>query len=193
LQRSRAATFEEYVRWYLGRERRKGRPGADLNTASWEAIAAEMRDTHPGKLRAWFEGAEWSVVTLDEPQDALTLVCVDNTETRRNRLVIGSAPNNRLARNVILAAHTHQHFENEEVCRAASRRSQPPFEGNERLVLCSLNEDERRQNPDASYYLHDGFGRLLPWLYAVVYEGRPYQPAEAFLALNRRSAPLGSR
>ncbi len=49
-------------------------------------------------------------------------------------------------------------------------------------MLCSLNAGERRENPHGTWYLHDGFGRLVPYLYGAIYEGREFSPIEALLA-----------
>jgi hypothetical protein len=154
-----------------------------------------MRQFHPAKLRPWFERGRWNIISLDGMQEAMTLVCVDSWETRRNRLVQESGPNNRLARSVIAAARESGYFDNPDAGASNSverhyrrdhiqafRQNWPEFRGQERLVLCSLNADEKRQNPAGTYYLHDGFGRLLAYLYGIAYEGRPYSPIEAFLA-----------
>ena len=212
MRRLRCASFEDYVRWYLRRERTKRRQQADLGERSWISLLNEMRGTHPDKLRTWFERAKWSIVLLEDPEEALSLVCVDGPDTRRNGLVTGMGVNHRIARAVVSAAREFVYFDNEVIRRTnavewhfrqdsleAYRRNWPRFEGANRLVLCTLNEDERSENPAGNYYLHDGFGRLLPWLYAIVYEQREYAPIEAFLAEEnradgfiRRSAPWDS-
>ncbi len=201
MRRLRDAGFEEFVRWYLARERRKRRQPEDSERRHWDPILAEMRGAHPDKLRPWFERARWSVVSLESIEEAASLVCVDGPETRRNKLITGLGPDHRLARNVVAAARAIGYFDNDEVSKSnaveghfrqerleAFRRAWPRFEKAERLTLCTLNAGERLENPGGSYYLHDGFGRLLAWLYAIVYEGREYQPIEAFLA---EEAPTG--
>jgi len=192
MRRIREATFEEFVHWYLTRERRKrNRPKADARPTT----LAEMRRTHPDKLRPWFDRGRWSVVSLEALDEALGLVCVDGPETRRWRLVADSGPDNRLMRTVIAAACTTGYFEDLEVRRTNSveahfrheriesyRRQWPSLREDERLVVCTVNSDERAANPGANYYLHDGFGRLLPYLYLVTYESRAWRPIEAYLA-----------
>lgn len=195
MQLVRSACFEEFVRWYVVRDRRKRNQDADLNGRSWDSLLTEMYGAHPGKLRPWFEYARWSIVSLDEISEALTLVCVDNPETRVPKLVSGVGLDNRLSGNVIAAAHETGYFDHPDAGRSdaiekyyrqerieAYRCNWPQLRDAERLTLCSLNEDERMENPGGSYYLLDGFGRLLAWLYLVLYEGREYLPIEAFLA-----------
>jgi hypothetical protein len=195
MQTLRSATFEEFVRWYLEREQRKRGQEPSVEQRSWTSLLHEMRGAHAAKLRPWFEKARWSIVSLCTDAEAMSLVCVDSPETRRNRLVSGDGPDNRLARAVVTAAHESGYFDNLGVRRTNAveghyrqerieeyRRSWPQLRGGERLTLCTLNASEKTENPGGTYYLHDGFGRLLPLLYAIVYECRTYSPIEAFLA-----------
>lgn len=191
----RASGFEEFVRHYLARERRKGGRNADLSMLTDDALGKEIRMMHPSKLRPWFVAARWSIVSLVTLQDAMALVCVDNWELRKNKLINGTDSNCRLAGAIVTAARENTYFDNEEVmgCNSveshfrqeridAFRRQWPALRGAERLILCSLNSDEKADSPNGTWYLHDGFGRLLPWLYCIVFEGRPFQPVEAFCA-----------
>ena len=195
MQVLRGASFEEFVRWYVARERQKRRQDPNLGERSWDSLLTEMRGAYPGKLRPWFARGRWNVVLLDTLAEALTLVCVDNPEARRNGLVTGVSKDNRIARKVIARARELNYFDPGDAGRSnaieghyrqerieAYRRSWPQLRDRERVTLCGLNEDERSGNPRGSYYLHDGFGRLVPYLYLVVYEGREYNPVEAFLA-----------
>jgi hypothetical protein len=191
----RASSFDEFIHWYLARERWKRKEDLDLRGRSWSSLHSEMRRLHPDKLRSWFEHARWSIVSLEVVEEVMSLVLLDDNEVRRNGLVKGDGPDNRLARAVVAAAHDSGYFDNKEVTSRnaveghyrqerieAYRKSLPQLRGRERLVICDLNADERAGNPGGTYYLHDGFGRLLPYLYAIIYEGRDYCPVEAFLA-----------
>jgi hypothetical protein len=191
----RGSSFEEFIRWYLARERLKRKQDPDLGGRSWSSLLSEMRRMHPDKLRSWFERARWSIVSLEAIGEAMSLVLLDDEEMRRNGLLKGTGPDNRLAHTVVAAAHESRYFDNREVVSRdaveghyrqerieAYRKSWPQLRGGERLAICDLNADEKVGNPGGSYYLHDGFGRLLPYLYAVTYEGRDYRPIEAFLA-----------
>jgi hypothetical protein len=197
--RVRGSSFEEFIRWYLARERWKQKQEPDLSGLSLSLLHAEMRRLHPDKLRSWFARARWSIVSLEAIGEAMSLVLLDDNEVRRNRLVSGAGPDNRLARAVVAAAHDTGYFDNQEVTSRnaveghyrqerieAYRRSWPLLSGGERLAICDLNADEKAVNPGGTYYLHDGFGRLLPYLYAIIYEGRDYCPIEAFLAEENR-------
>jgi hypothetical protein len=191
----RGSSFEEFIHWYLARERWKRKQEPDLTGRSWSSLHSEMRRLHPDKLRSWFERARWSVVSLEAIGEAMSLVLLDDDDVRRNGLVSGVGPDNRLARAVVAAAHLTGYFDNKEVTSRnaveghyrqgrieAYRRSWPQLRGDERLAICDLNAEEKAENPRGTYYLHDGFGRLLPYLYAIIYEGRAYSPIEAFLA-----------
>jgi hypothetical protein len=191
----RNSSFEEFVGWYLARESRKsGQPEHAADLAP-DVLVNQMRYLHAGKLRSWFSRANWTIVSLDTLDDVMRLVCMDSWETRQNRLIRESGLNNRLARNIVTAAFETDNLSGSseaacnsvEACRRRDRietfrHSFPELCGNERLVICSLNDDESQSNPDGNYYLHDGFGRLLAYLYLVAYEGRKYSPVEAFLA-----------
>jgi hypothetical protein len=189
----RSASFEEFVLWYLTRERQKRNQPVDLSGRSSASLLAEMRRSHPDKLRPWFEGGRWSIVSLEAIAEAMSLVCLDNWEIRRNRLVNGYG--NRLVRMVVAAARATVYFDNPDVIRrnsveghyrqqriVAFRKSWPELRGDERLTICDLDAAEKAEHPDGTYYLHDGLGRLLAYLYAVLYEGREYRPIEVFLA-----------
>lgn len=195
MQVIRPASFEEYVRWYLARERRKLGLPADTDGRTWHSLRSEMRRVHPDKLRPWFEDAHWSIVSLDAFADAASLICVDSPETRRYGLVAESGPDNRLMRTVVAEANDTGYFLDLDVCRSNSielhfrqeriesyRRNWPELSNGERLSICTINGDERTSNPGGSYYLHDGFGRLLPYLYLIMFESAAWRPVEAFLA-----------
>lgn len=190
----RDASFEEFVRWYLLRERRKRKLAPELPARTWERLLRDMRRSHPDKLRGWFDAARWSIVSLDGVLEAMNLVCLDNWETRRSRLVTGSSSDSRLARTLVAAARENGYFDNPCVLKSnaveahfrqgtidAFRREWPQLHGGERLVVCELNAAEKAENPGGTYYLHDGLGRLLAYLYLVVYERRVYLPIEVFL------------
>jgi hypothetical protein len=191
----RRASFEEFVGWYLRRETRKGnRPP---NSGMAVELEAEMKRVHSGKLRPWFPRADWRVVELTELHEILSLVCVDGIETRRNELLgLPQEPNRRILIRAIENARRNQYFDNSNVARENpveySKRQRkidefrcewPNLNGEERSVLCGLNSGELHENPAGTYYIDDGFGRLLAFGYLVLYEGRRFTPVEAFLAL----------
>ncbi len=188
-----AASFEEFIAWYLRREARKGNRVAYAGTAG--ELRAEMNRVHPGKLRPWFPQAVWRMVELTEPDEILSLVCVDGPDTRRNGLVGSLESNPRILRRVVENARRAKYFDNGIVAARdpgeyskrqrkieAFRSEWPSLAGDERIVLCAMNSGELCENPSGSYYLHDGFGRLLACAYMVAYESRKFTPIEAFLA-----------
>jgi hypothetical protein len=194
MRRVRASSFEEFIRWYLGKERLKRGQGQDLSGRSWDDLVREMRRAEAGKLRPWFEDARWSIVSLDDISEAMHLVLVDNWEARQNGL-IREGLDNRLARTIVTMARETGYYDNPEILKsnsviahfrqeriAAFRKSWPELRDGDRLTICDLNADEKAENPGGTYYLHDGFGRLLAYLYMIFFEGREYGPIEAFLA-----------
>jgi hypothetical protein len=193
MRRVRASSFEEFVRWYLSKERIKRGQDPDLSGRPWDSLVKEMHRAQAGKLRPWFEDARWSIVSLDDISEAMRLVLVDNWEARQNRLITDGL-DNRLARTIVTMARETGYYDNPEILRSNSviahfrqeritafRRSWPDLRDGERLTICDLNAAEKAENPGGTYYLHDGFGRLLAYLYMIVFEGREYSPIEAFL------------
>lgn len=190
----RETNLDEFIRWYLSRERRKLGLDGDLQGVSDAALRQEMDRFHGNKLRPWFDRARWNIVSFDSVEELMTFICVDGTDTRRNRLVNGLDPDFRIVGRVIASALHYGHF---EALASASQYSLeanvqhqrmerlkadfPQLCGAERLALCTPSEHEYAQNPSGTWYLHDGFGRLLPWLYLVVIEGYQYLQVEAFL------------
>jgi hypothetical protein len=157
-----------------------------------------MLRSHPAKLRAWFERARWSIVLLDAVDEAMDLVCVDNWETRRNGLMTDGGADRRLARTLVARARATAYFDNagiiasnaveahyrqDRIC--AYRYARPEFRGEDRVIICDLDAGERSESPKAKYYLNDGFGRMLSYLYLVAHEGLEYRPVEAMLAEER--------
>ena len=171
---------------------------SNLGDISDFALEQEMRKFHANKLRGWFRFARWSLVEFDEPEELTTLICVDASFTRKDRLMTGKAPDFRIMGRVVAAALEVGHFaELEEASRHSLeayfkhermerfRQELPRLRDGERIALCTPNNDERTQNPSGTWYLHDGFGRLLPWLYLVRLEGHAFTAVEAFLIEDR--------
>jgi hypothetical protein len=191
----RPASFDEYVRWYLSREKRKEGQADDHRGRSSDSLLAEMLEFHPGKLRPWFGGARWRIIMLETLSDAMHLVFLDSYEMRLVGLLSAAAPDARLGGSFVAAARNAGYFEERAGGRinpldgqahrqraAQFRCSWPDLRNAERLALCSLNPAEKAENPGGTYYVNDGLGRLLPYLYLVVHEGYPFHPIEAILA-----------
>lgn len=191
----REASFKEYVAWYLARERRKRGQGPDPAQTPLDRQITHMQRSHPAKLRPWFERAQWSIVLLDTVHEVMDLVCVDNWETRRYGLMTADGADRRLARTLVARARAtgyfdnvaviasnamEAHFRQDRIC--AYRTACPEFYGDERLMICELSAEEQLESPMAKYYLNDGFGRMLSYLYLVIHEGLEYRPVEAILA-----------
>lgn len=197
MRRVREADFDDYVEWYLRREERKGTLNHKFGvpTTPQDRLSL-MKTRHRGKLRPWFPEARWSVVELGRCEDIERLICLDSRWTRNTGLTRSTAqPNYRLLRQYVLNAREINYFgtvhaleiDREEYkkrqCKLrAFRREWPQFRDDERLVICTPEVSEIGRNLEGTYYLHDGIGRLLPYLYMIYFEGQDFGPVEAFLS-----------
>jgi hypothetical protein len=184
MQRLRDSSFVEYGTWFWQRELRNERPLDKPIPSTDSEMEALFKTRAPGKYRPWFRSGRWSVgrLTLDEFKHLMVL---DAVETRSEQLVIERV--NRTLENAAKNALATGYF---EVMRPLRRRHFWYFlsyvygslrlEGENRLVVCSLSPDETRGAPDAtySYYLHDGWGRALPYMVLVLQGEREYEPVE---------------
>ena len=114
---------------------------------------------------------------------------VDAAETRREQLVIERIP--RTLKNAAENALATGYFET--MRRKRERHfwyylsyiyGQLSLRKENRLVVRTLNEDEKHNflKGTYSYYLHDGWGRALPYMVLLLQERIKYEPVEAFLA-----------
>ena len=192
----RPSSYDEYVCWYLRREARKRRMPMDPESSrTTEGMREEMKQKHTGKLRHWFETGSWHIVELDNKEELFDLVCLDSPWTRGAELLDDDREANyRILKVVVKNARQKGYY-----CSSASlddeeRQKRMKYleeyrcagrvclRDDDRIVLRTLNHDERTKNPSGTYYLHDGLGRLLAYSYLLTYKGFAYCPVEAFLA-----------
>ncbi len=187
MERVRYSSIDEFIEWYLRREQRKhNEPAVPPRFKERREV---MRHHHSGKLRDWFWNAAWSIVLLDKVEDVGRLVFYDdNAWTRREGLINDADGRDcRLLRKVAENAIKNKYLErnpNSQHRRYydAMRDCHFRLEHASSLAVCTLNGDERAQNPGGTFYLHDGTGRALPYLILVM-EGRiAFEAIMAFLA-----------
>jgi hypothetical protein len=180
----RGSTFDEYVEWYLSRERREN-PNLNVPDTAPARMDMMKRD-HGGKLRFWFEKGRWSVVLLEREEFA-NLIFHEDGWTRQEGLLVDDGQNYRLLGRVadralesgyLTKTNDKRHLE----YYTAFRRCHFRPEGISRLVICAANDAERKANPGGSFYLHDGTGRGLPYMILVTENPAMFEPVEAFLA-----------
>lgn len=191
----RPSSFDEYVDWYLRREatKRKNAPTVHMTIA---AKRKEMEEKQGGKLRSWFGLGKWHIVELETQDEIENLVCLDNRWTNECRLLNPKGTSNYRLLKVLVKnaketnyfdAVAHPEWENDKGYQNHLhylddfRNKTLKLQGENRIVLCSLDNSERINNTSGTYYLHDGIGRLAPYLYAILNEDNPFMPVEAFV------------
>ncbi len=193
----RPSSFDEYVNWYLRREATKRKLPPTIHTTI-ATKRKEMEEKHgKGKLRKWFELGRWHIVELETPNEEIeNLVCLDSQWTRDCKLL---NPNGTLDYRLLkvlvknaketnyfdLAAHSewkdNREYQKHLQYLKDFRDGDLILKEENRIVLCSLDNNERSKNPSGTYYLHDGIGRLVPYLYTILNEAKPFVPVEAFV------------
>ncbi len=152
MQEIRKSNVDEYVEWYLLREQRKHPSLAVPGTPPerWEI----MQKKNQGKLRDWFkDNARWSVALIDKCEDFENLIFFDADWTKKEGLVIDGSQNFRLLGKVADRAIASSYLWNTTDMRhlayyIALRKCHFRLDGTSRIVICSANKDEKRNNPD---------------------------------------------
>jgi len=198
------SSYDKFIKWYLKREKRE-KPDDNPCRVPWLARNRRefMRQRHSGKLKDWFENANWSIVRITQDEFD-RLIPIEDCWTKKVGLTDWSrGANYRLLRNVAYTAI--RKIKSGEIsldCDQMSgyRKYYPRLkhghmhlEGNDRIVLRSLEDDERFGNPEGKppgnprglFYLHDGWGRSLPYQMLLKEQALQYTPVEAFLACRR--------
>jgi hypothetical protein len=86
MQVVRESSLEEYVFWYLQRERRKGRP--DVIPTEPSQQVRTMRKDHRGKMRSWFDrSTRWQLVKIEAEELANLVFLEDPSTWRRGSLL----------------------------------------------------------------------------------------------------------
>jgi len=152
------------------------------------------------KLRSWFDTAKWHIVELENHKEIGSLIGLDSPWTKNARLLDdNNLPDYRLLAVMIENAKRNNYFglqdelgiNSDEYERRQKyfRRFQQSWrrlKNEDRVALITTCHSERNGNPTGTYYIHDGMGRLLAYLYMVEYGGRRFFPVEAFLAEETR-------
>ena len=196
----KSIALEEYIYWYLQREFSTKEDRSRDNPEKFQTIAEMkkyMLERHSGKIREWFSCAKWFLVEINQIGFLDSLLCLHSSEPWAQELVpqvTNYPPDFRILKTVIQNAKDNNYFRSD--CEDFQKRHKyfekykrleqlPKLTDNNRIVLCSLNPSEKRSNPSASYYLHDGLGRLLTYLYLNKFEDKLLPlPIEAFVIEN---------
>lgn len=182
----RESSLDDFIEWYLRREKRKDRSAEVPDTS--EGRLSLMREKHSGKLRDSFHSSAWSIVLLNRIDELENLIFLESQWTKKERLVIpDGTPNyrllsrvaeNALGSNYLGSTVDPRHRQYYEAMRSCHFR----LECSSRLALCTASESERRSNPSGVYYLHDGAGRALAYLLLIKERKGQFEPVEAFIA-----------
>ena len=181
----RDSSFDEYAEWFFERAVRNKAWGSVPATPS-ARLAALQSPAACGKFHEWFPSACWTIQILESADELNSLMVVSAPFTREYRLwndaeqrLLGIEARNALQNDYFLMCPTSGKHCRYYVLHESKKLK---MEGADRLVLLSMQENWTREAPDATYYLHDGFGRALPYA-MLLKEGKlPFSPVEVFLA-----------
>lgn len=178
------SSFDEYAVWFFEREMRK--EGGKEVPGTPEDRLAEFHGEAKDKYREWFPKARWTVQRLEDPKEMESLMVVSASFTREHRLwnpgeqrLLGVEARNAIRHDYFRTdpnSGRHRDYYNR------LRTGRLELRGADRLVLLSLEDTWRREAPDTTYYLHDGFGRALPYMMLLEEEAIQFAPVEVFLA-----------
>lgn len=150
-----------------------------------------MKLRHSGKWRNWFIEATWSIQHLDASTFG-QLIFYETDWVKKASLIRDSAENNRLLSKVAENALRAKYLQNSNDLRHkyyydAIKAGTLRLTDSERLVVCTPNEQEQRDNPGGSYYLLDGTGRGLAYAILLAEKEIEFGDVEAFVAENNGS------
>ena len=180
----REASFDEYATWFFERARRTKACETIPETAHKRLDA--FQTWARGKFHDWFITARWTVQLVESPRELESLMVVSAPFTREYRL--WNDGEQRLLGVEARNALQHDYFLNDPTSGRHARYylllkgGKLKLEGQDRLVLITLDESSRLEAPAATYYLHDGFGRALPYMMLLEENGLQFEPMEAILA-----------
>lgn len=201
------SSCSEYIKWYLEREFKKYNRENDnpFRFANEEEMIQYMETNHSGKLRPWFKDGIWSIqiLTFDELNN---LVCLEGEWTKQYLIPEShrEEKNYRILKQMVINAKELDYFtktDNElqklgdkpdnrykyfNKFKDQEEKILPSLTASDRIVLCSLSNDEKNSNPLGNFYLHDGFGRLLTYQYLITYHKYKLNgDLEAFIVENK--------
>jgi len=181
----RDSSFDEYAKWFFERA---------VRSEAWDAVPATPQDRLAafrspqvrGKFHDWFLSAGWTIQELESPDELDSLMVVSAPFTREYRLwnegeqrLLGVEARNALRYGYFLSDPTSGKHRRYYVLH---QNKELKMEGADRLVIISMEESWKREAPDATYYLHDGFGRALPYAMLLIEGKLLFSPVEVFLA-----------
>jgi len=184
------SSFDEFAKWYLDREVRKG---CEVSTPlTPEERFARMQEKHEGKMRPWFPDCTWSIVNMTSLDEFLNLMILDVDWTKRENLVVRGEPrtlritSERALKLNYFVEETQDREKHQNYYKDISEGNFA-FRGADRFVVRSLQDNEEKERRrlglhHVSYYLHDGFGRALPYAALILQGHLEFAPVESFLA-----------
>ena len=181
----RKSSFDEYADWFFQRAVRNKVWDVVPETAE-KRLEAFQSPKARGKFHEWMPSATWSIQELESVDELNSIMVVSAKFTREYKLwnngeqrLLGIEANNAIKYDYFLTdptscRHCRYYFLHQ------NRKLQ--MKDADRLVLLSMEEDWKREAPDANYYLHDGFGRALPYAMLLAEKKLVFSPVEVFLA-----------
>lgn len=190
MDRTADSSFFEYGQWYLEREVRKGQRLDCAIPTSAPQMQSHFETRCRGKYRSWFPRGHWTIghLSFDEFK---RLMVLDVAHTRHERLVVAGVPRTLLnaAKNALASGYFEIMQPKREKHLWYYLRytiGSLSLTGENRLVVCTLNRGEKRGSPEGAYsfYLHDGWGRALPYMVLLLQNRLSYEPVEVFCAVD---------
>tara|TARA_R110002049_G_scaffold274816_3_gene452836 strand:- start:32 stop:604 length:573 start_codon:yes stop_codon:yes gene_type:complete len=181
------SSFEEYAKWYIKREICKSN---ETNFSETEDYVSILKERHSGKVWDGIEEYIWTIQELNKGEVESLLVLASKW-TKEEKLVIDDKP--RILSNAVEQAIKHDYFKSSSEKRARHIDYYEKMKGgtfdlsNEKIVIRSLFENEQnylKEYPETecNYYLHDGIGRMLPYMTLVKLGKITFKPVVAFVA-----------
>ncbi len=100
------ASFDDFAKWYLDREMRKGNELSFPPTP--DKRLARMFEKHEGKMQSWFPHCTWTIIKISSMDEFLNLLVLDSKWTRAENLVVNDEP--RILRNAVDRAIRFNYF-----------------------------------------------------------------------------------
>jgi hypothetical protein len=174
----RESSRDEYFKFYLERQCRKGEPASVPDTPEERRCEMELRGKplpHP-HCRA----IAWWLVRLDM-HDFGRLIFGEVDWTESFVQPYRGTLDYRLLRNVASRPEAQAHAKKRHYYADMQQGKYVPLQGDDMIAVSTPQPEEQRPNPSGLYYLHDGNGRCLAYMVLILQEKLRFEPVEAFL------------
>lgn len=190
----RTSSFDEFIEWYLNREKWKVRERKDEvicipSDPNKRCDMMRQNSEWEDKIHNWFHTGTWSIVELTQNEFGRlipayfgwTCELIRTSRIRRhNRGLLRCMAREAIEKSHLNSDAGQAHREYYEKLKKQEFR----LRGQHRIVLCSSGKAERKANPKGLYHLQDGWGRSLPYQILLLEKQLSYEAVEAFLALH---------